>query len=281
MRLLRVGELGQERPAVLDNKGQIRDLSSVISDISATTLEAIAQGALNNLDLSALPAIDKEERIGACISGVGKLIGIGLNYSDHAAEAVMDIPSEPIVFMKATTAICGAGDPIEIPRLGEKTDWEVELGIVIGQRAKYVSVEEANTYIAGYCLVNDISERSFQLEHQGQWVKGKSHDSFAPIGPWLVTRDEIEDPQNLQLWTEINGERVQDGNTNKMVFNVREIVSYLSQFMTLEPGDLISTGTPPGVGMGLKPARYLKTGDQVRVGIEGLGEQSQICIPAT
>ena len=270
MRLLRVGELGQERPAVLDNKGQIRDLSSVISDISATTL-----------DLSELPAIDKEERIGPCISGVGKLIGIGLNYSDHAAEAGMDIPSEPIVFMKATTAICGAGDPIEIPRLGEKTDWEVELGIVIGKRAKYVSVEEADTYIAGYCLVNDISERSFQLEHQGQWVKGKSHDSFAPIGPWLVTRDEIEDPQNLQLWTEINGERVQDGNTNKMVFNVREIVSYLSQFMTLEPGDLISTGTPPGVGMGLKPARYLKTGDQVRVGIEGLGEQSQICIPAT
>lgn len=279
MRLLRVGEPGQERPAALDSKGVMRDISAIISDISATTLEAIAQGKLKDLDLSELPAIDKEERIGPCISGVGKLIGIGLNYSDHAAEAGMDLPSEPIVFMKATTAICGAGDPIEIPRLGEKTDWEVELGIVIGARAKYVSVEEADTYIAGYCLVNDISERSFQLEHQGQWVKGKSHDSFAPIGPWLVTRDEIADPQNLRLWTEINGERVQDGNTKKMVFNVRQVVSYLSQFMTLEPGDLISTGTPPGVGMGLKPARYLKAGDRVRVGIEGLGEQSQVCIP--
>ncbi|NRP38590.1 Ureidoglycolate lyase [Marinobacterium sp. xm-a-121] len=280
MKLLRVGAIGQERPAILDKDQQIRDLSSVVPDINGDLLSNQALERLRAVDLDSLPIIDSSERVGPCIGEVGKIVCIGLNYSDHAAEAGMELPSEPVLFMKATSAISGPNDPIQIPRGADKTDWEVELAIVIGKKTKYISEDQSMDHIAGFCLANDLSERAFQLERLGSWDKGKSHDSFAPIGPYLVTKDEIVDPQNLRMFTEINGERFQDGNTNTMVFDVKTIVAYLSQFMTLEAGDVIMTGTPPGVGMGQSPQKYLKAGDRVRIGIEGLGEQAQLCIDA-
>ncbi|MGB1172818.1 MAG: fumarylacetoacetate hydrolase family protein [Marinobacterium sp.] len=280
MKLLRVGAIGQERPAILDSDQQIRDLSSAIPDINGDLLSDQALERLRAIDIHSLPLVNSSERIGPCIGQVGKVVCIGLNYSDHAAEAGMDLPTEPVLFMKATSAICGPNDPIQIPRGAEKTDWEVELAIVIGKKTKYISEEESMDHIAGFCLANDLSERAFQLERLGSWDKGKSHDSFAPIGPYLVTKDEIVDPQNLTMFTDINGERFQNGNTNTMVFDVKTIVAYLSQFMTLEAGDVIMTGTPPGVGMGQSPQKYLKAGDTVRIGIEGLGEQNQLCIDA-
>ena len=280
MKLLRVGAIGQERPAILDKDQQIRDLSSVVPDINGDLLSNQALERLRAVDLDSLPIIDSSERVGPCIGEVGKIVCIGLNYSDHAAEAGMELPSEPVLFMKATSAISGPNDPIQIPRGADKTDWEVELAIVIGKKTKYISEDQSMDHIAGFCLANDLSERAFQLERLGSWDKGKSHDSFAPIGPYLVTKDEIVDPQNLRMFTEINGERFQDGNTNTMVFDVKTIVAYLSQFMTLEAGDVIMTGTPPGVGMGQSPQKYLKAGDRVRIGIEGLGEQHQLCIDA-
>ncbi|MCG8491824.1 MAG: fumarylacetoacetate hydrolase family protein [Sneathiellales bacterium] len=282
MKLLRVGPAGKEKPAVLDVDGNARDLGNHIDDITGAVLSDEKLAKIQKIDPASLPKIEEGIRVGPCVAGVGKLICIGLNYSDHAEETGMPIPEEPIVFMKATTSICGPNDDIEIPRNSVKTDWEVELGVVIGKRAKYVSEADALDHVAGYCAVNDVSEREFQAERGGQWVKGKSHDTFAPIGPWLVTRDEISDPQNVNLWLDIDGKRFQNGNTDKMIFGVAEVISYLSNFMTLEPGDIISTGTPPGVGMGQKPEPvYLKVGQSVKLGVEGLGEQSQKTIPAT
>lgn len=277
MKLLRYGSIGAEKPGVLDDHGFIRDLSALIPDVCPSTLSPATLTRLNSLDLSLLPIVDPSVRIGPCVSGSGKFLCIGLNYSDHAAESGMAIPEEPVLFMKATSAIAGPDDDIVIPRNSQKTDWEVELGVVIGSRAKDVPIERALDYVAGYCVVNDLSERAFQLEGTGQWVKGKSCDGFGPIGPWLVTRDEIPDPQNLELWLEVNGQRFQQGTTEKMVFPVAEIVSYLSRYMTLWPGDIISTGTPPGVGMGQNPPKYLQENDTVKLGIEGLGIQSQMC----
>ncbi|MCC5983564.1 MAG: fumarylacetoacetate hydrolase family protein [Rhodobacteraceae bacterium] len=276
MKLLRVGDPGQERPAMLDADGHLRDLSSLVPDIAGPVLSdagladlaARAQGA-------DLPVIDPATRIGACVGSVGKFVCVGLNFSDHAAETGAPIPSEPILFMKATSAICGPNDTVLIPRGSTKTDWEVELGVVIGTEARYVSEAEALNHVAGYCVINDLSEREFQLEREGQWVKGKSADTFGPIGPWLVTRDEIPDPQALAMWLEVDGHRWQDGSTATMIFGVAHLVSYISQFMSLQPGDVISTGTPPGVGLGQKPPVYLKTGQTMRLGIEGLGEQTQ------
>lgn len=275
MKLMRVGQPGKERPAILDQQGAIRDLSGIIGDLGGDTLSDAAFERLRALELSTLPAIDPATRIGPCVAGVGKVICIGLNFSDHAAESGMGVPSEPIVFLKSPTAICGPDDDVLIPRGSEKTDWEVELGVVIGTTARYVSEEDADSYIAGYCVTNDVSERAFQLEMGGQWTKGKSADTFAPIGPWLVTRDEVANPQDLDMWLEVDGHRYQDGNTRTMIFGVRHLVSYLSSFMTLMPGDVISTGTPPGVGLGQKPQVYLKPGQVMRLGIEGLGEQRQ------
>lgn len=280
MKLLRVGPKGQEKPAILHSDGSIRDLSTVISDINGDNLSDESLAKIRKTDIDALPTIDSSERVGACVTEVGKFICIGLNYADHAAEAGMELPSEPVIFMKATTAICGPNDEIEIPRGSEKTDWEIELGVVIGKRAKYVEQSEALDYVAGYCVTNDVSERHFQLERTGQWTKGKSHDTFGPTGPWLVTRDEVEDPHNLAMWLEVNGKRFQDGNSNTMVFKIDEIIAFLSRFMTLEPGDIISTGTPPGIGNGQKPPVFLKAGDKITLGIDGLGQQSAICIDA-
>jgi 2-keto-4-pentenoate hydratase/2-oxohepta-3-ene-1,7-dioic acid hydratase in catechol pathway len=278
MRLLRFGEEGAERPGILDADGTIRDLSGVVADIGGLTLSDAGLAQLRGLDPASLPAVDPGVRLGPCVGGIGKMICIGLNYSDHAAETGAKVPSEPIIFMKATSAICGPNDPVIIPRGSEKTDWEVELGVVIGTRAKYVSEAEAMDYVAGYCVVNDVSERAFQTERQGQWTKGKSADHFGPTGPWLVTRDEVADPQSLPMWLTVNGETRQNGSTATMVYGIRYLVSYLSQFMTLHPGDIISTGTPPGVGMGMKPPTYLKAGDVIELGIEGLGQQRQDCI---
>jgi len=278
MKLLRYGDRGSEKPGLLDRSGCIRDLSHMVNDISPVTLSAQSLQTLCHLDETLLPRVEGHPRIGSCLSGVGKFLCIGLNYSDHAEEAKMPIPAEPILFMKATSAICGPNDDIIIPRNSQKTDWEVELGVVIGQPAKYVSVETAMDYVAGFCVVNDLSERAFQLEGTGQWVKGKSCDNFGPIGPWLVTKDEITDVHNLPIWLEVNDSRYQNGSTSRMIFSVPEIISYLSRFMTLHPGDIISTGTPPGVGMGLNPPRYLKVNDHVRLGIEGLGEQFHQCV---
>ncbi len=276
MKFLRYGQRGNEKPGLLDSNGVIRDLSAQVDDLAGTNLSPARLAELAALAPESLSTVDDGVRIGPCVGHVGKFICIGLNYSDHAAEAGMDIPEYPLVFFKATSAVCGPNDDIEIPRNAEKTDWEVELGVVIGKRAKYVSLANALDYVAGYCVVNDLSERSFQLEQGGQWVKGKSHDTFGPIGPWLVTTDEVPDPHNLNLWLEVDGHRYQDGNTNKMVFDVPKLVSYLSQFMTLEPGDVITTGTPPGVGLGQKPDPvYLVEGQQMRLGVEGLGEQCQ------
>jgi 2-keto-4-pentenoate hydratase/2-oxohepta-3-ene-1,7-dioic acid hydratase in catechol pathway len=276
MKLLRYGMPGQEKPGILDHDGNIRGLSGVVPDIAGETLSPSSLDRLRGIDLATLPRVEAIPRIGACVGQVGKFICIGLNYSDHAAESGMAAPPEPIIFMKATSAICGPDDGIEIPRGAEKTDWEVELGIVIGKEAKYVEEAQALDYVAGYCVVNDVSERSFQIERSGQWTKGKSADTFGPIGPWLVTRDEIPNPQNLSMWLDVDEKRYQSGSTETMVYGVAYVVSYLSQFMSLQPGDVIATGTPPGVGMGLKPPVYLRPGNRVRLGIEGLGTQDQL-----
>lgn len=275
MKLLRFGPVGAEKPGILDADDNICDLSGIIDDVSGLELgdEALAQ--LREVDLTQLPIVPANTRIGACVGQVGKFICIGLNYADHAAESGLDLPEEPVVFFKATSAICGPNDDIEIPRTSVKTDWEVELGVVIGKNAKYVSEDDALGHVAGYCVVNDLSERDFQLHRSGQWVKGKSCDTFGPIGPWLVTRDEVADPQNLPMYLEVNGHRFQDGATNTMHFGVAQIVSHLSQFMSLQAGDVISTGTPPGVGLGQRPEMYLKAGDRMELGIQGLGVQVQ------
>jgi len=278
MKLLRYGVKGEEKPGMLDQDGRVRDLTGIVDDIDARAIAPESLDKLRELDPGSLPLVSGNPRIGPCVAGVGKFMCIGLNYSDHAAESGMDVPTEPVLFMKATSAISGPNDDIVIPRGSEKTDWEVELGVVIGKTAKYVDVADALNYVAGYCVINDLSERAFQLESTGQWVKGKSCDSFGPIGPWLVTRDEVPDPQNLALWLDVNGHRFQNGSTRTMVFGVDEIVSYLSRFMSLQPGDIISTGTPPGVGLGQNPQVYLSPGDSVRLGIAGLGEQSQRCV---
>jgi 2-keto-4-pentenoate hydratase/2-oxohepta-3-ene-1,7-dioic acid hydratase in catechol pathway len=275
MKLLRFGPLGAEKPGIVDAEGSIRDLSSIVDDISGDVLSQEGLAKIRAADLSALPLVDSGERLGPCVSGTGKFVCIGLNYSDHAAESGLEVPPEPIIFMKASSAICGPNDPVIIPRTSEKTDWEVELGVVIGKRAKYVSEEDALDYVAGYCVINDLSERAFQIERSGQWTKGKSADNYGPIGPWLVTKDEAGDPQNLDMWLTVNGHKYQDGSTNTMVYGVAYCLSYLSQFMTFHPGDVISTGTPPGVGMGQNPPTYLKPGDVVELGIEGLGQQRQ------
>ncbi len=274
MKLMRVGQPGQEKPAILDAEGKVRDLSAHVKDIGGDAISPEGLAKIAALDLNTLPVLS-EDRIGACVAGTGKFICIGLNFSDHAAETGATVPPEPVIFMKATSAIVGPNDNVVIPRGSEKTDWEVELGVVIGKTAKYVSEADALDYVAGYCVSHDVSERAFQTERAGQWTKGKSCDTFGPMGPWLVTKDEIADPQNLGMWLKVNGQTMQDGSSKTMVYGVAHVVSYLSQFMSLHPGDVISTGTPPGVGMGLKPPRYLKAGDVVELGIEGLGSQKQ------
>jgi 2-keto-4-pentenoate hydratase/2-oxohepta-3-ene-1,7-dioic acid hydratase in catechol pathway len=275
MKLLRWGEVGAERPGLVDAEGRIRDLSGVVPDIAAAVLSDAGLAPIRAVDPAALPEVPARTRLGPCVGGTGKFICIGLNYSDHAAETGQAVPPEPIIFMKATSAICGPNDPIVIPRGSDKTDWEVELAVIIGTRAKYVTEAEALAHVAGYAVTNDVSERAFQIERAGQWTKGKSCDNFGQIGPWLVTRDEVADPQNLAMWLKVNGATMQDGTTATMVYGVAHLVSYLSQFMTLHPGDVISTGTPPGVGMGMSPQRYLQPGDVVELGIEGLGSQRQ------
>ncbi|MBB4442840.1 MULTISPECIES: fumarylacetoacetate hydrolase family protein [Rhizobium] len=274
MKLMRVGEAGSEKPALLDADGKIRDLSGHVVDIGGEAIGPAGLAKIAAIDPKSLPEITPG-RIGACVAGTGKFICIGLNYSDHAAETGATVPPEPIIFMKATSAIVGPNDNVIIPRGSEKTDWEVELGVVIGKTAKYVTEAEALDYVAGYCVSNDVSERAFQTERSGQWTKGKSCDTFGPIGPWLVTKDEIPQPQNLGMWLTVNGQKMQNGSSKTMVYGVAFLVSYLSQFMSLHAGDVISTGTPPGVGMGLKPPRYLKAGDVVELSIEGLGMQKQ------
>jgi len=275
MKLLRHGPSGSEKPGIVDAEGQIRDLTGHVDDIAGHALTPEGLESLAAIDPSTLPPVAEGTRIGPCVGAVGKFICIGLNYSDHAAETGQDVPEEPIVFFKATSAICGPNDEVLIPRGSEKTDWEVELGVVIGREARYAGEAEAMDHVAGYCVINDVSERDFQIRRGGQWVKGKSADTFGPIGPWLVTRDEIADPQDLAMWLEVDGHRYQDGSTATMVFGVAHLVSYLSQFMSLQPGDIISTGTPPGVGMGQDPQTYLKAGQTMRLGIAGLGEQQQ------
>ncbi len=278
MKLLRFGPKGQEKPGIVDADGKVRDLSAHVADIAGDVLGDAGLAKIAALDLTTLPEVNVD-RYGACVNGVGKFICIGLNYSDHAAESGMDVPSEPVIFAKATSAICGPNDNIEIPRGSTATDWEVELGVVIGKEAKYIDKADALDHVAGYCVINDISERDFQIKHEGQWTKGKSADTFGPIGPWLVTRDEVPDPQALAMYLEVNGKRMQDGNTNTMVYGVAHVVAYLSQFMSLQPGDVISTGTPPGVGMGMKPEPvYLKVGDKMQLGISGLGTQNQTVV---
>ena len=278
MKLLRYGPAGSEKPGLVAADGTVRDLSRVLGDIDGKALAPDSLARLKKLAPGDLPAVSGKPRLGSPVAGIGKIVAIGLNYSDHAAETGAKPPTEPIVFFKSTTSITGPDDVIVIPRGSEKTDWEVELGFVVGTRASYVPKERALEHIAGYVLVNDVSERAFQIERGGTWDKGKGCDSFAPLGPWLVTSDEIKDPQALDMWLDVNGERMQNGNTRTMIFAVDHLVSYVSHFMTLLPGDVITTGTPPGVGMGKKPPRYLKPGDQVRLGIAGLGEQQQRCV---
>ncbi|MGT2465364.1 fumarylacetoacetate hydrolase family protein [Mesorhizobium atlanticum] len=275
MKLLRYGEAGSEKPGLLDADGNIRDLSAHVADIAGTALHPASLEMLSKIDPRSLPAVSGKPRMGACVAGTGKFICIGLNYSDHAAETGATVPPEPIIFMKASSAIVGPDDDVLIPRGSVKTDWEVELGVVIGKTAKYVSEDDALDHVAGYCVSHDVSERAFQAERQGQWTKGKSCDTFGPIGPWLVTKDEVADPQNLKMWLTVNGKIMQNGSTKTMVFGVKYLVSYLSQFMSLHPGDIISTGTPPGVGLGMKPPVFLKAGDVVELGIEGMGQQKQ------
>ncbi|MRT04615.1 fumarylacetoacetate hydrolase family protein [Ewingella americana] len=280
MKLLRYGPAGKERPAILDSNGKIRDLSAQVSDIGGDALLPASLDKLRHLDINSLPLVDGNPRLGACIGSVGKFICIGLNYADHAAETGAEIPKEPVIFSKWTSSIVGPNDDVEIPRDSVKTDWEVELGVVIGKGGRYISEADALSHVAGYCVINDVSEREFQIERGGTWDKGKGCDTFGPIGPWLVTADEIPDPHQLNLWLEVDGKRYQNGNTRTMIFKVPEIVSYLSRFMSLQPGDIISTGTPPGVGLGQKPPVYLKAGQVMHLGIEGLGEQRQKTVQA-
>ncbi|WP_028227069.1 ureidoglycolate lyase [Paraburkholderia ferrariae] len=276
MKLLRYGPKGHEKPGLLDAEGRIRSLSGAVADIAGDVLSDAGLAQLRSIDPETLPVVEGNPRLGACVGHIGKMVCIGLNYADHAAESGMPVPPEPVVFNKWTSAIVGPNDDIEIPRGSKKTDWEVELGVVIGKHAKYVDEAHALDYVAGYCIVNDVSEREWQIERAGQWDKGKGFDTFGPTGPWLVTRDEVPDPQNLNLWLEVDGHRYQNGNTRTMIFPVAKLVSYLSQCMSLQPGDVISTGTPPGVGMGIKPTPvFLKAGQTVRLGIQGLGEQAQ------
>jgi 2,4-didehydro-3-deoxy-L-rhamnonate hydrolase len=275
MKLLRYGPAGQEKPGLVDSTGVIRDLSGVVTDVAGAALHPDSLEGIRRLDPERFPAVRDAVRVGPCVAGTGKFLCIGLNYSDHARESGMAVPAEPILFMKATSAICGPNDDVLIPRGSAKTDWEVELGIVIGRVARYVSEADALSYVAGYCVVNDLSERAFQLEGTGQWVKGKSADTFGPIGPWLVTTDEISDAQALDLWLEVDGRMYQQSSTKNMIFGVPYLVSYISRFMSLHPGDIISTGTPPGIGMGQTPPTYLREGNVIRLGIQGLGEQRQ------
>jgi len=281
MKLLRFGEKGQERPGLLDDNGELRDLSAVVTDIAGQALSPDSLNRLRDIDPASLPRVPGTPRLGACVGQVGKFICIGLNYADHAAETGAPIPAEPVVFGKWTSAIVGPNDDIEIPRHSRKTDWEVELGVVIGKGGRYISEDDALEHVAGSCVINDVSERAFQLELGGTWDKGKGCDTFGPLGPWLVTRDEIPDPHQLDLWLEVDGKRYQNGNTRTMIFQIPAIISYLSRFMSLQPGDVISTGTPPGVGLGIKPEPvYLRAGQQIRLGISGLGEQHQRTVDA-
>lgn len=275
MRLLRFGAAGAERPGMLDDDGRVRDLSSIVEDLSSKTLSAGALETIAAYDVDTLPVIDEPGRLGPPVANVGKIICVGLNYFEHARESSLEVPEEPILFAKATSAICGPRDPIMMPRNWSKVDWEVELAVVIGKTARYVDAGESLRYVAGYAVGNDLSERAFQLEHSGQWIKGKSFDTSAPLGPWLVTADEVPDPQALDIWCAINGRRFQDSNTSHMIFPVAELISYITRFMTLEPGDVILSGTPPGVGLGQRPEIYLKPGDTVQAGISGLGEHQQ------
>jgi 2,4-diketo-3-deoxy-L-fuconate hydrolase len=279
MKLVRHGKPGKEKPGLIDANGQLRDLSTVFKDIGPEQLGDVALARIRKLKTEKLPLVKGTPRLGSPVSGVGKFIAIGLNYADHAAESNLPIPPEPIVFMKATTCIQGANDPVMLPKGSVKSDWEVELGVVIGTQARYVSQKAALDFVAGYCVVNDVSEREYQIERGGTWDKGKGCDTFGPLGPWLVTRDEVPNPQKLAMWLDLNGQRMQTGSTKTMIFNVAKIVSYVSQFMTLMPGDVITTGTPPGVGLGMKPPLYLKPGDVMTLGIEGLGEQRQLVVP--
>ena len=278
MKLLRFGEMGQEKPGILDSNGNIRDLSGHISDINGETISEDGINKISSIDQMSLPIVPEGTRLGACVGSIGKFLCIGLNYSDHAAESGMPVPKEPILFSKATSAVVGPNDDVEIPRNSVETDWEVELGIIIGKKAKYITEENVEEYIAGYCVVNDVSEREFQLKKEGQWTKGKSCDTFGPTGPYLVTKDEIPDVQNLNMFLDVNGKRMQNGSTKTMIFSANYIVYYLSQFMSLNPGDVIATGTPPGVGGGMKPPVFLKAGDKMKLGIDGLGEQNQTCV---
>lgn len=280
MKLLRYGNTGSERPGLLDSNGKLRDLSAHVADISGEFLQPETLDKLRQLDPQSLPLVSGDPRLGACVGKVGKFICIGLNYADHAAETGAEIPKEPVIFSKWTSAIVGPNDDVEIPRDSVKTDWEVELGVVIGTGGRYISEADALSHVAGYCVINDVSEREFQIERGGTWDKGKGCDTFGPTGPWLVTADEIPDPHQLNLWLEVDGKRWQNGNTRTMIFQIPEIISYLSRFMSLQPGDIISTGTPPGVGLGQKPPVYLKAGQVMRLGIEGLGEQRQKTVQA-
>ena len=282
MKTLRYREGNSVKPGIVDKEGKIRDASSIVDDWDNTTVTVEKLHSIQSADLSSLPVVDNNVSIAPCVckQSIGKFICIGLNYSDHAEETGMEVPPEPIMFMKATSAVIGPNDDVIIPKNSFKSDWEVELGVIIGKEAKYISEDQSQDHIAGYCVVNDLSERAFQIEHSGQWVKGKSCDTFGPIGPYLVTKDEVADPQNLKMWLDVNGKRMQDGSTSTMVYGVNFLVSYLSQFMSLQPGDIISTGTPPGVGMGMKPQVFLKPGDVMRLGIEGLGEQKQKTVAA-
>ena len=279
MKLLRHGPPGKEKPGLLDDTGQLRDLSAVLPDIGPAQLSDAALARLRKLKIASLPAVRGKPRIGCPVAGIGKFIAIGLNYADHAAESGLPVPKEPVIFTKAISCIQGPDDEVMLPKGSKKSDWEVELGVVIGATARHVAQKDALGHVAGYCVVNDVSEREFQIERGGTWDKGKGCDTFGPIGPWLVTRDEVENPQKLDMWLDVNGKRMQTGNTRTMIFSVAKLVSYVSQFMTLEPGDVITTGTPPGVGLGMKPPVYLKKGDVMTLGIEGLGEQRQTVVP--
>lgn len=281
MKLLRYGPQGQEKPGLLDAQGRLRDLSGQVADLAGEVLGADSLARLRQLDPNSLPLVDGSPRLGPCVGRVGKFICIGLNYADHAAESGLDVPKEPVVFNKWTSAICGPNDAVQIPRDSTKTDWEVELGVVIGKAGRYIDEANALDHVAGYCVVNDVSEREWQIERGGTWDKGKGFDTFGPLGPWLVTADEVADPQDLDLWLEVDGHRYQNGNTRTMIFTVAQIIAYLSRCMSLQPGDVISTGTPPGVGMGVKPQSvYLKPGQEMRLGIQGLGEQHQRTVAA-
>jgi 2,4-didehydro-3-deoxy-L-rhamnonate hydrolase len=276
MKLLRYGPKGKEKPGILDKDGKIRSLAKIVKDIDGDAISAAGLAKIKKANLAKLPVVKGKPRIGACIANPQKFIAIGLNYSDHAAESGLKVPPEPVVFTKQVSCLSGPNDTVMIPPKSEKSDWEVELGVIIGRKAKNIKEKDAMKHVAGYCTINDLSEREFQVERAGQWTKGKSYDTFGPVGPWLVTKDEVKDPQKLHMWLDLNGERVQDGNTSTMVYGVAHIVAYLSQFFTLMPGDIITTGTPPGVGMGMKPPRYLKPGDKMVIGIEGLGVQRQV-----